>query len=1142
LFIFFEVNIMSRFSRVFARGSSIRFASITTAAVMFASLLMFPNSAHAQGLLQAPSANLTTGTTPQGVAAADFNRSGWTGLVIANSNVRRGASSISVYLGTGPNTFNGGNTYNVCEGPTAVLATDINHDGYPDIIVACTGDATIDVLFNTGTGTFGTATSYTLSGNPVALIAGDFVGNGHVDVAAADSNGNVSVLLNTTGSGTFSSSHIVLSGAFTGIAAGDFNKDGYVDLAVSDSTNSTVHVLTNNGSGVFTQHGTYTAGNGTKPSDVVAADFNHDGNLDVATSNASKNTASILLGNGDGSLAAPTTQATGTDPIALVATDVDSDGNQDLVVFDSPTSSTGQIDVLLGNGNGTLQAAQSNSETFEPGTQADVADFNRDGKPDIALVQQDNNRASVLLNNTMPTQYPDGRSFANYNPLSIGMGNFADGVAVGDFNKDGKLDIAVSYLQDNDVKVLFGNGSGSFSTGATYAVGTQPFWIASGDFNGDGYPDLVTSNTNINGANGTISVLLNNKNGTFASATTYTVGNQPYQVAVGDVNGDGYADLAVANYITGGAQGSVTILLGSKTGTFTVQPTTLTTCATPYGVAIGDFKHNGFSSVAVTCYTTSQLEIFPNNGNGTFGTPYMYTVGSSISGLTPNPASIALGDFNRDGKLDIVLGDTTANDISFFAGNGDNSFQASVESPSLNFPDSIVAGDFNGDGILDIAGVAPNFNAVELTLGVGDGTFGSIQQRAAGQLTAKTQPWALAAGDFNGDGTLDIVTANTYHQVNLNSPAYQFRFLGAYPAIPGGNPSVDVLINASAATITVTTSPSPVPANNSDVIVKASVQPALSGSTPTGSIIFEDSTGSELGTGPYPLNSGVATHNLGHLGSGTSFRFTSLYSGDSNYQPTTVSGSNGSFTVPGTPVTFSLSPSTVDYGNTFLATVTATGNTTTGSYPHGTATIYIDNGGTPIPVGTTGTFAQTGGFGSNNSRATVTIAATIANNLNVGSYELYAVFNPTSGAYTQGSSSDEPLTVAPPPTPTSTGISCSGGLFGGNCTSTTTVTATGLPVLTGNTVNFSATGGQTGTETTNAAGQAAWTYTGIFGNYTITASFPAQGTYAASSNTTSTFCFFICGLDRTGAGGGFNSLTLFGQFGQTNQPAPFRLF
>ena len=300
-------------------------------------------------------------------------------------------------------------------------------------------------------------------------------------------------------------------------------------------------------------------------------------------------------------------------------------------------------------------------------------------------------------------------------------------------------------------------------------------------------------------------------------------------------------------------------------------------------------------------------------------------------------------------------------------------------------------------------------------------------------MLATKQPWALAVGDFNNDGQLDIVTANTYNQVNIASPAFQARYLAEYPAIPAGNPSIDVLTNASAAAITVTSSPaSPLAANNSGVVVSAKVAPALSGSTPTGSVIFEGSTGAVLGSGAYALTGGTASYPVGHLGSG-SYLFTSLYSGDSNFQPTTVSGSGTAITVAGTPVTLSLSPSTVKFGNSFVATVTAIGNAITGSYPHGTATIYIDNGGTPINLGTTAALQQVGG--GNTSSRTITITAT-APNLNAGSYELYAVFNPTSGAYTLGSSSDEPLTVTSPSVPTS-GTTCDGtytGTFAGNIT------------------------------------------------------------------------------------------------------------
>ena len=185
---------------------------------------------------------------------------------------------------------------------------------------------------------------------------------------------------------------------------------------------------------------------------------------------------------------------------------------------------------------------------------------------------------------------------------------------------------------------------------------------------------------------------------------------------------------------------------------------------------------------------------------------------------------------------------------------------------------------------------------------------------------------------------------------------------------------------------------------------------------------------------------GVASYPMGHLGSG-SYLFTSLYSGNSNFQPTTVSGSSAAVTVLGTPVTLSLSPSSVAYGSTLRGDRHRGRKCGYRAATHRDCDIYIDNGGTPIAIGTTTALVQVGG--GNTSSRTVTITAT-APNLNIGSYELYAIFNPTNGTYHAGSSSDEPLTVTT--IPTSTDISCSVGSFGGNCTSTTTVTATGAPV------------------------------------------------------------------------------------------------
>jgi FG-GAP-like repeat/Bacterial Ig-like domain (group 3) len=1078
-------------------SSSIR-AAATMACV--AAIFALPGTVLAQGLLQPPSVNVGTGTKPVAVAAADFARSGFQSMAVADSTNK----NFKVYLATGPATFAGAVTYSACNGvptntgPTGILAADVNNDGYPDLLVACSG--TIDLFLNAGNGTFNQSTTFTAT-SPSAMVVGNFSNNSVADLAVARSGG-ITVFTNVGGANGTINITIAGVGTLTGIVTGDFNHDGNLDLAVSDSTNSKVDVLTGNGTGNFTLLGGYSTGAGTKPSGLVAADFNNDGNLDVATSNPGKNTATILLGSSTGALTAQTAQATGTNPIGISVADINSDGLPDLVVFDSPTASTGEVDVLLGNGDGTLQTAQAASQTFVPGTLAAVADFNRNGKPDIALTQQNTNLVSLMLNNTLPTAYPDGRSYSGARALTNGYGNMADAVATGDFNKDGLLDIAVTYLEDNVVRVLTNNGNG-FNSATAYAVGSQPYDVVSADLNGDGYPDLVTANTNPNSATGSVSVLLNNGkggNGTFAAAANYTVGKDPYQVAVGDINGDGYPDLAVANY----GSNTVSILMGSKTGTFTVSATTLATCTNPYGVAIGDFKHNGFPSIAVTCAASGQMEVFPNNGNGTFGTPNIYTTDA-------RPGPLVVGDFNRDGKLDIVTGNTTANDVSFFAGHGDNTFANGVISPSLNFPAIIAAGDVNGDGILDIVGTAPNYNAVIVTLGKGDGTFGTIQQRAAGQFSATKQPWGLALGDFLNDGQLDIVTADTYNQINIAQPAYQQRYIAEYPAIPAGNPSIDVLTNDSAASISLSVAPPnntlPLPDNNTNVVIQSTVQPAQSGNTPTGSVIFENAAGSPLGTGPYTLNgSGVAAYNVGHLGSG-SYLFTSLYSGDSNYQPTTASGASFAVTVNGTPISLTLNGSSVSasvpYGSSVAAATTVTGTAGKG-VPTGTATV-LTSSGTNIE---TITLAAAG----NNSTGTKNFTA--VNPLNVGTYNVYAQYNPTNGNYLQGTSSYVVLTVTA--APTTTAIACNYAFLSIDCTATVTNTATGGAVGAGFTVDFSVNGGGQNARTTNGAGQANYTLGEFFGSFQVTAAFPAQGNYQASSAQTTVLCFIICGLDRRG--------------------------
>lgn len=1100
-------------SRFFAHLTARRAATTLVTAACLSSLLIVGNAAHAQGLYQQPSSNQTVGVFPQGVAAADLARSGFQSLVVTDSRSR----NLKIFLGTGPGTFAHAHTRHTCIGPTDVVLSDFTGDGYPDIVVACPGANMVDAYVNNGAsgpGTFGSANAFPVS-DPVAMVAGAFGGPGTGGLAVASGTGGITVFLYENGNLTEHS--VAAAGMLSGITAGDFNHDGHLDLAVSDSAGNNVDVFNGDGTGNFTPSGTYAAG--TKPSGIATADFNNDGNLDLAVTNAGSNNVSILLGSAAGTFATqPNPQSAGMDPIGLVVTDVNSDGFPDVVALDGQnanSTSQGAITVLLGNGDGTLQTPQISNLTTVPGTEAAVADFNRDGKPDLAITLTTSNQVTLLLNNTLPTPYPGGRSYAPSSTVASGNGNMADGITTGDFNKDGNLDVAVSYLEDNAVRVLLNNASGGFNTAAIYPVGQQPYSVISGDLNGDGYPDLVTANA----TDGTVSVLMNMGkagNGTFAAAVPYTVGRLPYEVAIGDLNGDGYPDLAVTNY---GAN-TVSILWGSKTGTFTTGPT-LNTGVNPYGVVIGDFAHNGHPSVAVTCFHIDMLYVFPNNGDGTFGTPFITSTGAG-------PMNLVTGDFNRDGKLDLVVanatggpaGDnnpaTSGNNISFFAGNGDNTFKAGVISPSLNFPDSIAAGDINGDGILDIVGVAPNFNKVEVTLGKGDGTFGTLDQRAQGEFTATKQPWAVALGDFNNDGQLDIVTANTYNPVNITIPAYIYRYMAEYPPVPGGHPSVDLLSNASAATINLNVSPNtfPLPANNSGITITATVQPALTGPTPTGSLIVEDASGAPYGPGPFTLNNGSVGSTSGRLASGQ-YLFTTLYSGDTNYQPTTASGAAFAVTVAGTPLTVTLSPSSVQYGSTFTATATVTGTQGMGA-PQGTVTMYGASGGNTFTLGTINLTPN----GNNGVGTSSPPYAAVGPNLNVGTYQVYGYFTPSNGTYQAGSSPNVALTVTAEPT--STTLNCKSGFLGGSCVATVIASATNTPAPVGTIVNFTVNGGGPTTETVGANGRAYFNIGAFGGTFTVVATFPSQSIFLASSATQTFFCI-LCQV--RGGPIGLNPLT-----------------
>lgn len=347
----------------------------------------------------------------------------------------------------------------------------------------------------------------------------------------------------------------------------------------------------------------------------------------------------------------------------------------------------------------------TSASTFPTGagpTSVAVGDFNGDRKLDLVVGDTESGSVSILLGKGDGTF----QSAIDY-PVGPGGSNEFYEVAVADFNGDGKLDLAVSDYNGNDVSVLLGNGDGTFQTAVNYSAGTNPTSVAVADLNGDGNLDLVVSNqTCPGGACGTavVSVLLGNGDGTFQSHLDYPAGVDANWVVAADFNRDGKLDLAVANGQSScpGCQSGFSILLGNGDGTFQA-PVTYYGATNPDSIATADFNGDGKLDLLLV----DNLGLFfliTGNGDGTFNTNSAY---GAYTGSFPF-GSIGIGVFSSDGMLDIAIADSGANNVQFYDGLGNGTFSSSVYlGDTGTFPHGVAVADFNQDGKLDVA--VPNY-------------------------------------------------------------------------------------------------------------------------------------------------------------------------------------------------------------------------------------------------------------------------------------------------------------------------------------------------------------------------------------------------------------------------------------------------
>jgi len=681
-------------------------------------------------------------------------------------------ASVIVFLSNGDGTFAAPVDYPVWpQSLQGGLLTDINGDGKLDIMAFDNASpANVVEVLGDGTGAFGSPSllGQLTTSAPGNMFFADFNGDGKIDFAGQTEGGQLQVTL-ATGAGLFANApvNLVTPDAVYGACnseTGDLNGDGKPEIvSFNCSANNTITIYVNNGDGSFGT-GVYYNNNSDLDQriyDGAIADMNGDGKNDIVAINDDAGDVSVFLGHGDGTVEVePSSYAVGGYAwnTPLIA-DFNGDGIPDVVESDDLYS----LVYLKGYGDGTFRAAPTYTlpNSFDQdGYSYSVAsgDFNGDGIADVVVNGYNNFGATGV------TVYL-GKGDGTFNPGdSYGTSATMSFVAVGDFNGDGKLDIAAIDRGGDLLDIFLGNGDGTFSIGGTYgtssrgsAAGAQELVV--GDFNKDGKLDIAVANANT----GDVGVLLGNGDGTFAPAVSYAItGYSPFDIAAADLNGDGYPDLAVTAYSDGGVTVGILLSNSEVPGTFgTVHFVSVN--GSPNNIALGSLRNNGKLDMAVTENSGStfsgQIEIFLNDGTGTFPTAPTAYPASAIGGATGDsyPEDIQMFDMNGDGNLDLVYVNDDYGTLAVALGNGDGTIGAPVEFPSTEYVEGLALADVDGDGTMDVLTGEDEAGGFSVFLNAnGSG--------AAGNYSLGTQtPSATVAAGASATYTLNLAGSNGYN-------------------------------------------------------------------------------------------------------------------------------------------------------------------------------------------------------------------------------------------------------------------------------------------------------------------------------------------------------------------------------------------
>lgn len=356
-----------------------------------------------------------------------------------------------------------------------------------------------------------------------------------------------------------------------------------------------------------------------------------------------------------------------------------------------------------------------------------VGDVNADGRPDIVFTNSNVHTVGVLLGQT-------GGTFSPMVTYSTGAGSAPFGVALGDVNADGRPDIVTANSRTNTAGVLLGQAGGTFAPATAYSTGASgaPFGVALGDVNGDGRLDIVA----VNSSTSTAGVLLGQAGGTFAAVVSYSTGanSGPFRLALGDVNADGRPDIITANF----GSNSAGVLLGQASGTFA--PVVLYATGTnsfPNSAALGDVNGDGRADIVTANYGAATVGVLAGQAGGTFAAAVSYSTGATTS-----PYAVALGDVNGDGRADIITANSGSSTVGVLLGQAGSSFAPVVtySTGANSAPVGIALSDVNADGRPDIVTTNNGSNSVGVLLNTGTFTPLATARPAAADLVLAPNP------------------------------------------------------------------------------------------------------------------------------------------------------------------------------------------------------------------------------------------------------------------------------------------------------------------------------------------------------------------------------------------------------------------